>query len=161
MRSRMPALSWPSRHSQPSHIMALTPTAPASAQASCAGTSLAAAIGGGNVRIPTTSDGSNIFNCELGVGNAGEAVARLQLGLDHCNLHAGLAVDSDYGALTRQAVIKVQAHYGLSQDGAFGPLPAPPCTGPSLAVTIRYAGDSSSEPAASPATGLALAESSH
>jgi peptidoglycan hydrolase-like protein with peptidoglycan-binding domain len=102
-------------------LLALTPTAPASAQASCAGTSLAAAIGGGNVRIPTTRDGSNSFNCELGVGNAGEAVARLQLGLDHCNLHAGLAVDSDYGTLTRQAVIRVQAHYGLTQDGVFGP----------------------------------------
>jgi len=100
-------------------LMAATP---ASADVSCAGTTLIPGIGGGQVRVPTTTDGSGKVDCDLGVGNSGEAVARLQIALDYCNLHASLAVDSDYGPDTEQAVLDFQdTSKNLSHDGIFGP----------------------------------------
>jgi serine/threonine-protein kinase len=93
----------------------------ASAQVSCSATALDGAVGGGQVRIPIQAPGVNNFNCVLGLGNAGNPVSTLQTALNKCNLHAGLTVDGDYGANTRQAVINVQAHFHLSQDGVYGP----------------------------------------
>jgi peptidoglycan hydrolase-like protein with peptidoglycan-binding domain len=103
-------------------LPALTSAVPASAQASCAGTTLLPAVSGGQVRVPTTTDGSGHLNCVLGLGNAGEAVARLQIALDYCNLHANLAIDSQYGPLTEAAVKAVEQASSLPQDGVFGQL---------------------------------------
>jgi hypothetical protein len=102
-------------------LPALMSAAPASAAASCTGTSLVAAVGGGNVRIPTIGNGTGSWQCELGLGNDSAAVGRLQIGLNNCNLHAGLTVDNDYGSLTRQAVINFQHAHSLSADGIYGP----------------------------------------
>jgi peptidoglycan hydrolase-like protein with peptidoglycan-binding domain len=101
-------------------VLAAAPAA--SAQPSCAGTTLLPAVGGGQVRVPTTTDGSGHLNCVLGLGNAGEAVARLQIGLDDCNFHAGLKVDSSYGTLTRGAVERIERANSLPVDGVFGQL---------------------------------------
>ena len=64
-------------------------------------------------------NGTGNDNCQLGLGNA-VAVARLQIALDECNLHAGLAVDSDYGPLTRQAVISVERAEHVTQMASSG-----------------------------------------
>jgi serine/threonine-protein kinase len=102
--------------------IALTPAASASADVSCAGTTLIPGVGGGQVRVPTTTDGSGKLNCDLGLNNSGEAVSRLQIALDYCNLHATLAVDGDYGPKTEQAVRAFQdTSKGLAHDGVFGP----------------------------------------
>jgi peptidoglycan hydrolase-like protein with peptidoglycan-binding domain len=100
----------------------LTSAAPVSAQSSCAGTTLIPAVSGGYVRVPTTTDGSGHLNCNLGLGNAGEAVARLQIALDYCNLKDDLAIDGDYGPLTQEAVEDVQQAHNIPVDGTFGPL---------------------------------------
>jgi peptidoglycan hydrolase-like protein with peptidoglycan-binding domain len=111
--------------------IALTPVLmsapPASAAVSCTGTSLVVAANPtthiiGNVRVPTVGNGSGNWVCELGPGNDGVAVARLQIALDDCNLHAGLAVDDDYGPLTEAAVEAVQEHYSVPVDGIWGPV---------------------------------------
>jgi len=103
-------------------LPALTSAVPASAQASCAGTTLLPAISGGKVRVPTTTDGSGHVNCVLGIGNAGEAVARLQIALDYCNHHATLKIDSIYGTNTENAVKAIEQANSLPQDGVFGQL---------------------------------------
>lgn len=105
-----------------SGLLLALPAASASAQVSCAGTTLIPAISGGDVRVPTTTDGSGNLDCDLGVGNAGEAVSRLQIGLDYCNLKANLTVDGDYGPLTEAAVKAFEKSQDLSQDGVFGPM---------------------------------------
>lgn len=102
-------------------MFALVPATAASAQVSCGGTTLSPGIGGGDVRVPTTADGTGKVNCDLGVGNTGEAVSRLQIALDFCNDHASLAVDGDYGPLTEAAVKAFQETHGLTADGIFGP----------------------------------------
>jgi peptidoglycan hydrolase-like protein with peptidoglycan-binding domain len=83
--------------------------------------SLKPALGGGQVRVPTLGNGTGNTNCDLGLGNAGPAVARLQIALHYCNLYDNLAIDSNYGPLTHEAVLDVQQAYGLPQDGTFGP----------------------------------------
>jgi peptidoglycan hydrolase-like protein with peptidoglycan-binding domain len=101
----------------------LSSAALASAQASCNGTSLKPALDGGSVRVPTLGNGTGNTNCDLGIGNAGQAVARLQIALRYCNNDdTTVAVDSNYGPLTSEAVLDVQQTYGLpDQDGIFGP----------------------------------------
>ena len=96
---------------------ALTSATSASAQPSCTGTSL---FGGllnppDQVRVPTLGNNTRNLNCELGLGNTGVAVQRLQIALDsRCNLFDNLAVDGIYGPLTRQAVIDVQNFYDVA-----------------------------------------------
>jgi peptidoglycan hydrolase-like protein with peptidoglycan-binding domain len=108
-------------------LPALMSATPASAAVSCTGTSLVVAVNPtthviGDVRVPTVGNGSGNWVCELGPGNDSVAVARLQIALDECNLHAGLAVDDDYGPLTEAAVEAVQAHYNVPEDGVWGPV---------------------------------------
>ena len=106
---------------------ALTSATSASAQPSCTGTSL---FGGllnppDQVRVPTLGNNTRNLNCELGLGNTGVAVQRLQIALDsRCNLFDNLAVDGIYGPLTRQAVIDVQNFYDVPADGIYGPVTA-------------------------------------
>ncbi|HEY6279763.1 MAG TPA: peptidoglycan-binding domain-containing protein [Streptosporangiaceae bacterium] len=108
-------------------LPALTSATPAAAAVSCNGTSLVLGVNVsthviGHVRVPTVGNGSGNWVCELGLGNDSVAVARLQIALDDCNLHARLTVDSDYGPLTQAAVVAVQKHYGVAQDGIYGPV---------------------------------------
>jgi peptidoglycan hydrolase-like protein with peptidoglycan-binding domain len=107
-------------------LPALIPATPASATPSCAGTSLVrglnlSSLQVSNIRVPTSANGNGVFNCLLGAGNAGTAVSRLQIGLNDCNLHAGLAVDGIYGPATQTAVRNAQRHYGIAADGVYGP----------------------------------------
>jgi peptidoglycan hydrolase-like protein with peptidoglycan-binding domain len=102
-------------------LPALMSAAPASAQASCAGTSLKSAGLGFQVRVPTTGNGTGNTNCDLGVGNQGAAVKTLQTALDKCNLFDNLTVDGMYGPLTQEAVEDVQQADGIHVDGIFGP----------------------------------------
>ena len=106
---------------------ALTSATPASAQPSCTGTSLFQGLLNPPdlVRVPTLGNNSGNLNCELGLGNTGVAVRRLQIALDSsCNLFDNLAVDGIYGPLTRQAVIDVQDFYDVPADGIYGPVTA-------------------------------------
>jgi peptidoglycan hydrolase-like protein with peptidoglycan-binding domain len=111
-------------------LPALTSAPPASAQASCTGTSLIpttiAGLGGTvavSIRVPTVGNGTGNWDCDLGLGNEGVAVSRLQIALDsaNCNHDAGLTVDGIYGPLTQQAVINIQNVYFLTPDGIYGP----------------------------------------
>jgi peptidoglycan hydrolase-like protein with peptidoglycan-binding domain len=77
-----------------------------------------------HVRVPTVGNGTANWTCDLGPGNDSVAVQRLQIALNECNLHAGLAVDGIYGSLTGAAVRAVQSHDGVPADGVFGPVTA-------------------------------------
>lgn len=109
--------------------MALLPVllsaTPAYAAVTCTGTSLLPeAYGSGHVRVPTTANNTLIFDCELGPGNQGVAVERLQIALDYCDLHANLAIDGIYGPLTEAAVKALQTYKGITPDGIYGPVTA-------------------------------------
>lgn len=62
---------------------------------------------------------NNNLDCVLGQGSAGNAVIALQNALRKCN-GQNIAVDGNFGAGTRQAVINVQRAYGLTADGVYG-----------------------------------------
>jgi peptidoglycan hydrolase-like protein with peptidoglycan-binding domain len=104
----------------------LTSAPAASATPTCTGTSLVEGLNlstlkVSSIRVPTSANGNKVYNCLLGPGNAGTAVSRLQIGLNDCNLHAGLAVDGIYGTATETAVKNAQSHYGIAADGVYGP----------------------------------------
>jgi hypothetical protein len=104
-------------------VTVLTAATPASAAVSCTGTSL---IPDGlvAVRVPTVGNGTGNDDCELGVGNTGVAVERLQIALDECDsayFSPPLTVDGDYGPLTQNAVELTQAHFHITEDGTYGP----------------------------------------
>jgi peptidoglycan hydrolase-like protein with peptidoglycan-binding domain len=112
-------------------IPALMLAAPADAAAFCTGTSLIAGMDPNPVqlRVPTVGNGSGDWNCDLEYGDDNVAVARLQIALDTtlangCNFGAGLAVDSDYGTLTRNAVTYLQENIFVPVDGEYGPVTA-------------------------------------
>ncbi|MGW1888416.1 peptidoglycan-binding domain-containing protein [Streptomyces sp. NPDC001970] len=70
--------------------------------------------------IPTTSKNSGNRQCHLQQGYANNGVAELQRNLNRC-YNQGLAVDSQYGPKTAQAVRNVQSRLGITVDGVFGP----------------------------------------
>jgi hypothetical protein len=59
-------------------------------------------------------------NCLLQQGSTGQAVRQLQQGLNTC-YGKGLAVDGEYGPLTRAAVRSVQQAVHITADGVYGP----------------------------------------
>jgi peptidoglycan hydrolase-like protein with peptidoglycan-binding domain len=104
-------------------LVSATP-ASAATQATCNSTSLVMDDLGYLARVPTVGlDTGNQF-CNLAPGNASTAVARLQINLDECNLHADLTVDGIFGPDTEAAVLAVQRHYDTTPDGIFGPVTA-------------------------------------
>jgi hypothetical protein len=108
----------------------LAAATPASAAPSCAGTALVTGVFQSKlvpIRVPTTANGVRNMHCDLGLGNAGSAVARLQIALNNkCNRvwwhSALLAVDGSYGSHTRTAVKTVQHNLGISSSGVYGPI---------------------------------------
>jgi peptidoglycan hydrolase-like protein with peptidoglycan-binding domain len=103
-------------------LPALTSAASASAAVSCTGTSLVPDEAlTGSVRVPTTANNTLIFDCELGPGNQGVAVQRLQIALDHCVFFDHLAVDGIYGPATQAAVRAAQTFLDVPVDGIYGP----------------------------------------
>jgi peptidoglycan hydrolase-like protein with peptidoglycan-binding domain len=98
----------------------LAAAAPASAQASCTGTSIYTDAKGYGVFIPTIGNNTHQDNCELGLGNDSDAVATLQNTLNYC-YGQHLTIDGDYGPLTEAAVKVAQRDAGVTQDGVYGP----------------------------------------
>ena len=84
------------------------------------------------ILVPTVGNGSGNWHCLLTEGDDNSAVARLQLGMDDCDRIAGvvtvfsppLAVDGDFGPKTESALVKVQAFWGVPDDGVYGPVTA-------------------------------------
>jgi peptidoglycan hydrolase-like protein with peptidoglycan-binding domain len=112
-------------------LPALMPATPASAQPSCDSTSRVLGLRGNDlVRVPTIGTGTGNWVCELGPGNAGPAVARLQIALNDCNRHAKLTVDGIYGPDTEAAVVAVQQHEPVTVDGIYGQMTAAYMTWP-------------------------------
>ena len=107
-------------------LPALASAPPASAAVSCTGTSLLTGVLGLPVRLPTVGNGTGNDDCQLGVGNAGVAVTRLQIALDQCNLPLipwpQIAEDGIYGSVqTEPAVAATQRLFGITPDGIYGP----------------------------------------
>jgi peptidoglycan hydrolase-like protein with peptidoglycan-binding domain len=104
-------------------LPALTLATPASATATCAGTSLVNGLFLRTpIRVPTVGDATpNQWDCMLGPGDTSTAVARLQIDLNDCYGN-NLTVDGIYGANTKNAVIAVQHREGVPQDGVYGPM---------------------------------------
>lgn len=100
----------------------LTSAMPASAQASCTGSTafLVNVNPRVTVNIPTVGNQTGNDNCELGLGNNNPAVGVLQHNLNRCH-GENLAVDDNYGPLTKEAVEDVQAAAHITVDGIYGP----------------------------------------
>ena len=98
----------------------LAAAAPASAQASCTGSSGYTDVKGFGVLVPTIGNNTHQDNCELGLGNDSQAVVALQETLDGC-YGQHLAVDGDYGPLTQAAVEVAQRDAHVTVDGIYGP----------------------------------------
>ena len=93
------------------------------AQASCAGTT-DHVNGNFDAAIPSTSNGSDNFDCIDGIGNSGPAVKEIQRSLNHC-YGQNLTVDAQYGTQTSNAMKVAQRRLGLpasEQDGIYGPI---------------------------------------
>ncbi len=99
----------------------LTSASTAGAAVSCTGYSAFKGAGGNYMLIPTVGSATFKDNCELGVGNDSNAVLILQETLNSC-YGAHLALDSDYGPLTKAAVEHAQSVVGVTVDGIYGPV---------------------------------------
>ena len=99
---------------------ASTSAPPASAQASCTGSSPYINLANHLVFVPTIGSDTHNANCELGLGNDSDAVFALQISLNYC-YGAGLATDGIYGPLTQAAVRHAQTLAGATPDGIYGP----------------------------------------
>lgn len=98
----------------------LAAAGPASAQASCTGTSVYTDAKGFGVFIPTIGNNTHRDNCDLGLGNDSDAVATLQNTLNYC-YGQHLTIDGDYGPLTQAAVKVAQRAVNIPADGIYGP----------------------------------------
>jgi hypothetical protein len=85
---------------------------------SAAGTATASSVG-----VPSSSAANNkyIFSNPLSVGSTGKDVTALQNRLTALGLYSG-PVTGYFGSLTKAAVKRFQAKYGISQVGSVGPL---------------------------------------
>ncbi len=98
----------------------LASAAPASAQASCTSWSVYTGVGGNYIEVPTIGSATHRDNCLLGLGNDSSAVGDLQITLNRC-YGRHLAVDFDFGTLTRAALEYAQRTEHISTDGVYGP----------------------------------------
>jgi hypothetical protein len=87
------------------------------AEASC-NTTTAVRHGYALVWVPSYNGN---FNCIVGPGNGGSAVADLQTAMNHCYAQ-NLAVDGIYGPRTTEAMQDAQADLRVTQDGVYGPI---------------------------------------
>ncbi|MFE4171665.1 peptidoglycan-binding protein [Streptomyces sp. NPDC056909] len=103
----------------------MTMATPASAAVSCDSFSHFQLTNGGWAEVPTKGSETDNTNCVLGPGNQSVAVVALQNTLNYCYLAPAnktrLALDGDYGAKTKAAVLYAQQQSGAGQDGVFGP----------------------------------------
>jgi hypothetical protein len=106
-----------------SGALVLAPSAQAAVIPRCTGTSLVRGQGTDLVRVPTFGNGTRDWECRLGPGNTGAAVARLQIALNDCNGAAPkLSVDGSYGPQTKRAVRRAQIGFGVRPaNGIYGP----------------------------------------
>ena len=98
----------------------LVPAVPASAQASCTGSSGYTDVDGGGVLVPTIGNNTHRDDCELGLGNDSQAVVALQETLAGCYV-PGLQPDGIYGPQTQAAVETAQRDAHITVDGIYGP----------------------------------------
>lgn len=85
-------------------------------------TSKALAKGSYNILLPHQNYApADPYWCYLTYGSRNSGVSALQFTLNKC-YGAGLAVDGQYGAATRSAVISVQQRVGVAADGDYGPV---------------------------------------
>ena len=100
-------------------LMGVGTAAPASATAQCNTVRQTWLPDGNTLAVPASSTAGS--NCILGWGSSGNGVYWLQYSLNHC-YRAALITDGKYGPATQAAVMRVQALYGLTQDGVYGPI---------------------------------------
>jgi len=72
----------------------------------------------GPMSVPVASDGSS--SCFMDSGDVSSGVKAIQRALKFC-WGQNIAIDSDYGPQTKQAVRNVQSILGISVDGVYGP----------------------------------------
>ena len=77
--------------------------------------------GGGQLDVPLySSGGSSTLLCVMSSGDRGSDVNQLQWTLNYC-YGEHLALDSDFGSLTKAALIRAQRREGIAADGIYGP----------------------------------------
>src|SRR3989338_6467336 len=94
------------------------------------GTMIVAAAFVGAMMLAQTADAAYMHTVTLRQGSSGAQVMALQTTL------GGLAVDGNFGPMTKAAVMAYHASRGLVADGVVGPL-----TGASLAGVMRQSKD--------------------
>jgi hypothetical protein len=102
------------------------------AAASCTGNSTVTRSGL-RFTLPSVGNNTGNLNCILSRGNQGAAVSNLQAHLNLCYWSGStmsghrsvfstrLVTDGIFGDRTRDAVIAVQRHHSISDDGSYGP----------------------------------------
>lgn len=97
--------------------------------------------------VPTAGRNSGRYDCTLRQGNVSDAVKVLQRALRHCGGYTNVAIDGEYGPVTRAAVLDLQRDVNdfvgwemLAEDGIYGPetrdwLPFPLWTYPDNTMT--------------------------
>lgn len=94
--------------------------------------------------------GQGYWSCALRQGSTGAGVWRLQFTLNYCYSQVTgtwLSLDGEFGPRTKAALVKVQEHHGISNDGQYGPQtartinhPADMQTGDAPCGTLSWAG---------------------
>jgi peptidoglycan hydrolase-like protein with peptidoglycan-binding domain len=101
-------------------VVATTATASADTVGWCDGTKVVKISGTVVTRQPFHK-GTGSRDCTLAEGAQGGAVVTLQTALKSCNFASNLAIDGDFGSLTKKAVAYAQWKRGTADDGIYGP----------------------------------------
>jgi hypothetical protein len=73
-----------------------------------------------HINYPSVGAGTRQIDCKLSYGDHNWGVVALQQWLHFCGAPQ-VEIDGIYGPITRDAIIWVQATYGLTVDGVYGP----------------------------------------
>ena len=79
------------------------------------------------VHVPTAGANTGRYDCELRQGDRNDAVKVLQRALRYCTGATNVAIDGEYGPITRSAVLAFQRRMNsshgatLDEDGIYGP----------------------------------------